>query len=199
MINPDDILDRLRAADDRLLVRLKTLTDEIVRQPSRLPGWSVGHLLTHVARNADSVVRRLEGAARDEIVDQYPGGMSARAAEIEAGAGRSAAELVTDVRTAGLAVLQVAQSLPEAAWQRLSRDSGGLLLPSSTVLISRIREVEVHHVDLGLGYQPADWPAEFVEETLATELPKLPERADPAELLAWLTGRAPAPTLSAWR
>jgi maleylpyruvate isomerase len=29
------------------------------------------------------------------------------------------------------------------------------------VAAMRRREVEVHHVDLGTGYQPADWPADF--------------------------------------
>src|SRR5262245_7826701 len=30
-----------------------------VSQPGRLPGWSIGHVLTHLARNADSMVRVL--------------------------------------------------------------------------------------------------------------------------------------------
>ncbi len=46
-----------------------------MRGPSLLPEWSDGHVLTHLARNADSVVRRMEGAARGELVDQYPGGL----------------------------------------------------------------------------------------------------------------------------
>jgi len=199
MFNPEEALGRLRDAHNRLLTRLDDLTDVVVKQPSRLPDWSVGHVLAHVARNADSVVRRLDGAARDEVVDQYPGGPAGRAAEIEASAGRSAAELVADVRTSGLAVEQAAASLPEAAWGRLTRDVGGGLFPASSVLIGRIREVEVHHVDLDLGYQPTDWPPSFVAETLVVELPKLIDRATPAELLGWLTGRGPAPTLPAWR
>jgi maleylpyruvate isomerase len=199
MFNPDEALERLRASHNRLLSRLENLTDELARQPSLLPGWSVGHVLTHLARNADSVVHRLQGAARDEVVDQYPGGPAGRNADIEAGAGRSAADLVTDVRQAGLAVEHEAAGLPGEAWGRLSRDLSGALSPAEAVLLGRIREVEVHHVDLGLGYRPADWPVEFVTETLASELPKLGARADPAQLLGWLTGRGPAPTLPAWR
>jgi maleylpyruvate isomerase len=144
------------------------------------------------------VVRRLEGAARDEVVDQYPGGKAGRNAEIETGATRSAGELVADVEASGRAAQEAAANLPSEAWQRLSRSIGGGLLPAEAVLISRIREVEIHHVDLGLGYGPQDWPDEFVAETLARELARLADRTDPAQLLGWLTGRRPAPELPPW-
>ena len=202
MFDPAHCIDRLHTSHHRLLDALtgpNTLSDEVLRRPSRLPSWSVGHVLTHIARNADSVVRHLEGAARDEVVDQYPGGKPARAAEIEAGAGRDADELIADIRTSAAAVEQVASTLPAVAWDRLTRSVSGDLQPASAVLVGRIREVEMHHVDLGLGYGPEDWPAEFVEEVLAVELPRLTERATPQILLAWLTGRGPAPTLPAWR
>jgi maleylpyruvate isomerase len=198
MFDPDQSIDRLHQAQDRLLGRLAELTDEIVARPSLLPGWSVGHVLTHIARNGDSVVRRLEGAARDEVVDQYPGGKAARDAEIEAGATRSAVELVADVRASNQAVIVVATKVPGDAWQRLSRSVGGGLIPAEAVLSSRIREVEIHHVDLGLGYGPHDWPDDFVTETLTRELAKLPVRTDPAQLLGWLIGREPAPDLPPW-
>jgi len=202
MFDPERCLARLHTSHQRLLDALTgpvALTDEMLRRPSRLPDWSVGHVLTHIARNADSVVRHLEGAARDEVVDQYPGGKPARAAEIEAGAGRGAAEQIADVRTSAAAVERVASTLPAVAWGRLTRSVSGELQPMSVVLVGRIREVEIHHVDLGLGYGPGDWPTEFVEETLAVELPRLTERVAPEALLAWLTGRGPAPTPPVWR
>jgi maleylpyruvate isomerase len=198
MFESKQTIERLHQAQARLLARLECLTDDDTRQPSQLPDWTVGHVLSHLARNADSVVRRLEGAARGEIVDQYPGGPAGREAEIQAGAHTGAAELVADVHASGLAVEQVAAGLPDDAWERLSRSVSGDLVAIKSVLVDRIREVEVHHVDLGLGYQPSDWPAEFVREVLAIELPKLPGRADHAGLLAWLTGRGPVPALSPW-
>jgi maleylpyruvate isomerase len=81
----------------RLRDTLVGLTDAGARRPSLLPNWTVGHVLTHLARNADSHVRMLEGARRGEVADQYPGGNEQRAADIEAGAGRPAADLVADV------------------------------------------------------------------------------------------------------
>ena len=64
MVNPSETLKQVHAAQQRLLERLRDLTDDVARQPSLLPGWSVANVLAHLARNADSVVRRLEGSAR---------------------------------------------------------------------------------------------------------------------------------------
>ncbi len=115
------------AAQDTLDAALHGLRDEAARAPSLLPGWSVGHVLTHVARNADSVVRRLEGAARGDLLDQYPGGVEQRRADIEAGAGRPAAELVADVAATSRAVAREMAELPEAAWDSPSRTSRGVV------------------------------------------------------------------------
>ena len=41
---------------------------------SRLPGWSRGHLLSHLARNADGVRGMVEGAIVGEEREQYPHG-----------------------------------------------------------------------------------------------------------------------------
>ena len=54
-------------------------------RPSLLPDWTVGHVLTHLARNADSMDRVLEAAERGDVVERYAGGGAGRDAEIEAG------------------------------------------------------------------------------------------------------------------
>jgi len=179
-----------------LLADLGGLSDTQARGPSLLPGWSVGHVLTHIARNADSVVRRLEGAARGEVLDQYAGGLEERQARIEAGAGRRAADLVADVADSAAAVERVLADLPPAAWDHPSRTSRGVLEPSRDAVFARWREVVVHHGDLG--FRPVPLPAALVEAWLPRELPALASRADPSELLAWVLGRRPAPLLSPW-
>src|SRR5579875_4123016 len=88
------------AAHARLLATARRLTDDQARAPSRLPGWTVGHVLTHLARNADGHTLRLEGALRGEEVPRYPGGQAQRNGDIESGAGRPAAEIVEDLRKA---------------------------------------------------------------------------------------------------
>ena len=193
---PRPWVDGCVAAQRALDAALEGLSDEQARAPSRLEGWSVGHVLTHVARNADSVVWRLEGAARGEVRDQYPGGLEQRRAEIEAGAGRPAAELVADVARTSAAVEATMAALSPAAWAAPSRTSRGVTEPSRDAVFSRWREVVVHHGDLGLG--PVDWPPALVATWLPRELPRLAERADPTGLLAWVVGRGPAPNLDPW-
>ena len=153
-------------------------------------------MLTHIARNADSVVWRLEGAAKGELRDQYPGGLEQRRSDIEAGAGRAAAVLVADVQQTSAAVEQAMAGLPDAAWDAPSRTSRGVVESSRDALLSRWREVVVHHGDLGLG--PVALPPELVDAWLPRELPRLAERTDPARLLSWIIGRGEPPILASW-
>jgi maleylpyruvate isomerase len=194
--NPTVFVEGCVAAHTTLLAAIADLTDDVARGPSRLPGWSVGHVLTHLARNADSVVWRLEGAARGELRDQYPGGLEQRAGDIDAGAGRPAAELVTDVQLSARAVERAMDDLPLAAWDAPSRTSRGVVEGSRDVVLSRWREVVVHHGDVGLG--PVPFPPALVDVWLPRELPRLAERSDPAELLSWVIGRGEPPVLMPW-
>src|SRR5580658_1203131 len=79
-------IDGCTASHRRLLATVDGLDEAGVRAPSRLEGWTVGHVLTHLARNADSHTRMLRAALRGESVEQYAGGAEERAANIEAGA-----------------------------------------------------------------------------------------------------------------
>jgi maleylpyruvate isomerase len=193
---PLDWIHGCLSAQAALQADLEGLDDATARAPSLLPGWTVGHLLTHLARNGDSVVWRLEGAACGELRDQYPGGLERRRADIESGAARPAAELVADVRASSAAVARVVAELPEAAWDAPSRTSRGVVEPSRDAVFSRWREVVVHHGDLG--FRPVPLPAELVNEWLARELPGLSNRTDPSALLAWVIGRGEAPDLAPW-
>jgi len=62
-----------------------SLPDGQVARATHLPGWTVGHVLTHVAHNADSHRRRAETAVTGDVIDQYPGGPERRASDIGAG------------------------------------------------------------------------------------------------------------------
>jgi maleylpyruvate isomerase len=193
---PVDWVTGCLAAQDALAADLTGLTDDEVHRPSLLPGWSIGHVLTHIARNGDSVVWRLEGAALGELRDQYPGGLEQRRADIEAGSSRTAVELVADVVRSSEEVGRVMAALPAAAWDAPSRTSRGVVEDSRDCVFSRWREVVVHHGDLGLRAVP--WPAGLVQEWLTRELPRLGERTDPDRLLAWVIGRGDPPELAAW-
>jgi maleylpyruvate isomerase len=196
-MDPDQAIGLCRAAHTRLRATAERITDEQVRSPSRLPGWTVGHVLTHVARNADGHVRRLEGALRGEPVPRYPGGPAQRSDEINQGAPRPAADMAADLDTS--------QRRLELAWERSvaagwphAELMGDDHWPTTASPVRRLREVEVHHVDLGLGYEPSDWPDDYVTWELPMLLATVPSRVrrpeDMRALVAWLSGRRPTPT-----
>jgi len=183
-----------QAAHARLLASAGGLADGQVRAPSRLPGWSVGHVLSHLARNADGHARRLEAALAGADLPRYPGGSSQRAAGIAAGAGRRAAELAADLARTARRLEDVWASSAAAGWPHAEL-RGHDSWPATASPSRRLREVEVHHADLGLGYEPADWPEEYTEwelpMLLATVPRRLPDPGDRRDLLAWLMGRRP--------
>ena len=182
-------------AHQRLLATLDGRDDLDPAQPSLLPDWTVGHVLTHIARNADSVIRMLDG------LDQYRGGSAGRAAEIDAGARRPAGELIADVRTTIWRLEQ--RWAQEPAWDGPPAKAVGGEVPRVSLPSRRWRETEVHHADLGFGYSYVDMPDEFVRAELRrlemtwqarrpmglTTLPDAVRRRPPVERLAWLMGR----------
>jgi len=195
---PHEWIEGCRHAHAALLADLEGLTDSQARGPSRLPGWTVGHLLSHIARNGDSVVRRLDGAVRGEVLDQYAGGIEGRKADIEHGAGRPAAALVDDVRQSAAVLERTMDALPSPAWDALSRTSRGIIETCREAVFARWREVAVHHGDLGLRSGPVELPPQLINDWLPRELAVLAERTDPATLMAWVIGRGPAPDLTPW-
>jgi maleylpyruvate isomerase len=197
------------AAHRQLEAAIRGLTDDVARSASLLPGWSVGHVLTHLARNADSHVRMIDGASRGEVWEQYVGGAAGRTAEIDAGADRPAADLVADVYAANAALEASWTAADEITWagQGMGTIAGPIAIDD--LPFRRWREVEVHHVDLGLGHGVADWSSEYVRLELVrqtrtwasrrpmglTDLPAAALHLAPHDRLAWLIGRLEVPGL----
>jgi maleylpyruvate isomerase len=192
-MKPDADIGCCVAAHRTLLAALASLTDDEFRAPSLLPRYSRAHVVTHLANKARAHVWVFGGPPVGETRRLHPDGYDAdRAAD--AGASRSATELRGDL-TQSLAQLEAAwASLDEALWVREAIMTAGSRTMTEIVR-HHLRNVEVHHVDLDIGYRPADWPAHFVEGELPKRLRSLPDRADHAELLAWLLGRSSAPDL----
>jgi len=124
-------------------------------------------VLTHIARNAEGSTRLLNWARTGVPSYEYES-HEARAAEIAHGAGRPAHELIADVRGTADAFFAEADAMPAASWQRTVTFTGGHDVDAARILPLRLGEVHVHHVDLDIGYRPADWPATFVSGYLDT-------------------------------
>jgi maleylpyruvate isomerase len=137
-----------QAAHARLLASAERLAEDQVRAPSRLPGWSVGHVLAHLARNAEGHARRLEAALAGQDLPRYPGGPAQRDAGIAAGAGHSAAELAADLAGTARALEEAWARSAAAGWPHAEL-RGHDSWPTTASPSRRLREVEVHHADLG--------------------------------------------------
>jgi maleylpyruvate isomerase len=206
----DDHVTGCAAAHQRLNTFLREVADNGGLDPSApsvLPDWTVGHVLTHIARNADALRHMIEGAAAGEVRSMYPGGTEQRNGDIEAGSGRSAEELITDVQTAGWALESSWARLSAEAWDRTGMARGNELAVREFPW-RRWRETEVHHSDLGLpGFTPADWSAGYIaidlpdrvgdwqQQNGGASLPPEVASAAPWQQLAWLLGRNAGPGL----
>jgi maleylpyruvate isomerase len=209
MIDHARDLVSVREATERLLSAAAKLDNADVTQPSRLPGWSRGHVLAHLARNADALVNVLGGRP------MYVSG-EARDADIERDAPRPLDAQLADVRASAERFQETAAA--PADWSRTVELRNGVTDSASRVPFRRWVEVELHHVDLGIGYELEDLPAEFTEREIdfladrfsghpdvpptrltdgtrawstgrAADAPEVTVRGTPADLLGWLAGR----------
>ncbi|MEY9964625.1 maleylpyruvate isomerase [Streptacidiphilus sp. MAP12-16] len=162
---PTPTLAAVSEATGRLLRAVGRMRPEQVFEPSALPGWTRGHVLTHLARNADALCNLLLGARTSQPIQMYPSPES-RDRAIEDGAKRPLAEQLADLRASALRFVAATEAMPDSAWSVQVPHRLGPF-PAARVADKRYSEVEYHHVDLLLDYSPAQWPADFVAEELA--------------------------------
>ncbi|GAA2288908.1 maleylpyruvate isomerase family mycothiol-dependent enzyme [Streptomyces kunmingensis] len=147
----------VREATERLLTAVGTLDNASVTEPSRLPGWSRGHVLAHLARNADALVNVLAGRPMYESAE-------ARDADIERDAPRELRSQIDDVRASTERFQDVGAE--DADWSRTVELRNGVKDVASQVPFRRWIEVELHHVDLGIGYELEDLSEEFTQREI---------------------------------
>ena len=153
-------LNLLREGTAHLLAVVDEFTDEELREPSSLPGWSRAHVVGHVARNAEALGRLLSWARTGVETPMYAG-PDERAREIEQSAGYPAAVLRSDLSETAAALDAAVGSLTAAQWQVQVRSALGRAIPAAEVPWMRIREVWLHAVDLGADVE--DLPAGVVD------------------------------------
>lgn len=183
----------LRAATDSLLDRAARLDDTAVRAPSALPGWTRGHVLTHLARNADALVNVLSGRPMYASAE-------ARDADIAAGAPRPLAEQLDDVRATAARLAETAAGIPADGWSARCELRGGVTDVMARIPFRRLVEVELHHVDLDAGYTLDQLPEDFVTREIDFLTARFDgnEQVPPLSLSAdghtWTTGAPPSST-----
>lgn len=159
-------LDEMVASTDRLLEAVDEMTEADLRAPSQLPGWTRSHVLTHIARNADGLANLAQAARTGEDRPMYAGGREERDADIEAGASRHLGDIRLDLAESAERLLACFADFPDDALGREVAMLSGASAYGWEIPLLRVREVEIHHVDAGVGYSPADWSPEFAARTL---------------------------------
>lgn len=196
------------------------LTDDELREPSALPGWTRAHVVAHLARNADALINLLEWARTGVETPMYSS-PEQRDGDIERGAKLPAAELRADLIRAGERFATRVAGMPAGAWRAEVRTRQGRLIQGAEVLWMRSREVWVHQADLGTGITFDGFPPDFLVELIGdvtgsmtgvslrveaaghtwtvgdgsvpvsgTPAVPVPVSGTPAAVAAWLTGRS---------
>ncbi|WP_181010011.1 maleylpyruvate isomerase family mycothiol-dependent enzyme [Ornithinimicrobium sufpigmenti] len=156
-------LTLLDAETQRLLETCAQLTH--ADRPSLCEGWSVAHVLTHVARNADGLVNMVLTAVDGQERAVYASNES-RDADIEEGARRPLPEIVADVEESAARFREQAQVLTGPAGDSLVKTRTGNTVAGHQVVAMRLLEVVFHHVDLEAGYTFDDADPGWVARTL---------------------------------
>ena len=191
-------LDLLGDAAQRLTRTVDGFHGDDWRTASLLPGWTRAHVVAHLALNAEGVTRVIRALVGDEPSDEPPTMYDSderRDSDILDLGERDPGE-IRDRLLGGTTVLHDAfAAVPEDGWGgRVERTPGGRSLPVSALPSMRVREIEIHHVDLGADYTTAGWPEPF-SVLLLDAMTKRLRPDDPFEVKpldserTWVVGR----------
>jgi len=205
-----------------LLATVDGMASDDLAAASSLPGWSRGHVLGHIAGNAEGLGRRARS-----MVDGVPRTMyesqESRDADIEWRSGRSPAEHRLALSATHDDLRRDFMGLPGARLDEVIEIRSGLSIRMGDFPLLRLQEVCIHHSDLGMArYTWEDWPEELAAWALPRAVGMFASRGEfpvawveadgqrlvigdgdgpglagsSRELLAWMTGRAPGAGLT---
>jgi maleylpyruvate isomerase len=162
------MLSAIHDATASLVRSVDGLDDAALAAPSLLPGWSRAHVVAHLTTNAEALSGVLHGLAAGEPVSMYRSKES-RDADIAERAEVPPHVLRDQFLGSCTLIWEALQHTPDAAWAgTFSRMPGQPPLSAASIPAMRHREVEIHHVDLGVDYTRASWPEEFVDAVFNT-------------------------------
>ncbi|MGW4821790.1 maleylpyruvate isomerase N-terminal domain-containing protein [Streptomyces sp. NPDC004227] len=195
-----------RTGTELMLDAVAGLGEADFSAPSVLPEWTRGHLVAHVAANADALCNLVHWAATGEETPMYASAEE-RAAGIAKGPTLPAYELRSWLTGSAHRLAAGLDGLTDEQWRHQVVTAQGRTVPATELPWMRAREVCVHAVDLGTGVVTfADLPKGFLTALIAEisakrGLTELPDGPLP-EVAAWLAGRphslADAPELGPW-
>jgi maleylpyruvate isomerase len=159
--HPTPVDDLLPDATRRLVRTADGLADDDYAAPSALPGWTRGHVLAHLALNAEGLSAALAGIVEGHPMPMYAS-QEARDTDIEELAGKEPTVIRTRLLGACTDLGDAIAAIPDDAWDTsIERTPGGRAFAAAAVPGMRLREVEIHHADLDAGYDRSGWPPAF--------------------------------------
>jgi maleylpyruvate isomerase len=221
-LDPQAQFALLPEATQRLVRTVDGLDDAALAEPSGLPDWTRAHVVAHLALNAEGLAGVLRSRIEGDPTSMYPSD-EARDSDITALAGAGRTELRDRFMAGTTRLTDAVDHFPDEWWpESFERTPGGRVIRYAAIPGMRLREVEIHHVDLAAGFAPTGWsdafaahligamvkrhPSDESFRVLATDLARTWEVGDdpdettvsgPAGDLAWwLTGRVPAESLA---
>ncbi len=178
-------LPELIAQADQALVRtVDGLSDDQYAEPSQLPGWTRAHVVAHLTLNAEGLGGVLHGAHVGRPQPMYAS-VERRDADIAELATARPAVLRERLLAATTRFTQALEAMHQHDWEgRFERVPEGPRYALVSIPLMRLREVEIHHADLGAGYTAADWPEGFRRVLLDSlqKFPSAPLVARPTDL-----------------
>lgn len=152
------------------LHKLDELSDDDFDAPSLLPGWDRRHVIAHVGYNARALTHLTQWAATGVEQPMYAS-PRARNDEIELGAATLSPTALRELCAQASVDLDIEWSnLPSEAWHAEIRTAQGRVVPASTTVWMRTREVWLHAVDLDSGGRYEDFPPELIDHLMADVL-----------------------------
>lgn len=145
------LIDAVDDASTRLVTAVEDTVDTggvtVFAAPSLIDGWTLGHVVSHLSRNADALRNVLEGAEHGEQRPLYTS-REERDAEIEAGARQDTASIARDFEQTTRFLTEKFLAVPDEVWSAPIDLRGPTT--ADTILWARLAEVEFHHHDLGV-------------------------------------------------
>ena len=223
-LDPQGAYELLPDATQRLVRTVDGLDDDALAGSSALPDWTRAHVVAHLALNAEGLATVLTSRIEGEPTSMYRSD-EARDGDIDDLAAADRAELRERFLAGTTLLTEAVDRLPDEIWtETFERTPGGRVIRYAAIPGMRLREVEIHHVDLDAGFSPDGWsdafsshligamvkraPSDTSFRVLATDLARTWVIGDdpgesgttvagpPGELAWWLTGRPPAEALT---
>ena len=161
----DPTLD-LAESTRRLIRTVDALADGGYAEPSALPDWTRAHVLAHLALNAEGLAAALAAIVEGERHPMYAS-QDARNADIADLAAQEPAVVRARLLGAGTELADAIAAIPpDEVGTAIERVPGGPTFTVAEVPWMRLREVEIHHVDLAAGYLHTAWSQPFAAHVL---------------------------------